>query len=628
MSTIAKYSKCPKSYEVFKQFMDRCILDDRSLIWPEKEIWTLENLEKIKTNFIDNPLMGGEFWPKLFEQFSGLNEGCWSILADAFFVYGLPSTYLKPEKEYEFIKKVCEKKDLSLPEFSDEKWKVLYQGFARTALQYNLKYKQLWVIFLFAIRVKKKEDKVLFLQDHKAVRDELYDILNNIEARDRSYGMVNMILHLGYPEYYERMISTQDKRKVVDYYIDRIDEEIKEKGNLDEKLLSIRESFEQTEYKDKDFDFYYPAIKGEWDDDGNTNSNKESEESIEEDPFLDDLVKSLRLHKQIILFGPPGTGKTYYAQKLARTVIAQDNFEKDYNQLNNDEIEQLEIGPIIDNVDRVKEENTSYNPKPQVKYMRFCTFHPAYGYEDFMEGYRPEVSVEGRPTFKLKNGIFKNICKDAIDNPDDTFILIIDEINRGDIPRIFGELITLIEPEKRWNLDKENPKTAVVLPASEEVFAVPENVNIIGTMNTADQSIALLDIALRRRFGFRELMPMTELLENQEISGINLGKWLKELNNRVLEKVGRNLQIGHSYFMKNSKPINDEEDLLAAIKDEILPLLQEYCYDDYFTLKEILGSVIVNERKGGFNQEIFSSKGRDIIINFMKDMIAGDEYSV
>jgi hypothetical protein len=95
---MACYSNCPQSYEVFSEFIDRCLLKEQSLIWRDKNVWTLENLREIKIDFVDTPKIGGEFWDKLFNQFSELNDGCWRILADAFFVYTLPSTYMKPEK--------------------------------------------------------------------------------------------------------------------------------------------------------------------------------------------------------------------------------------------------------------------------------------------------------------------------------------------------------------------------------------------------------------------------------------------------------------------------------------------------------------------------------------------------
>ena len=611
---MARYSNCPKSYETFQNFMDLSLVGNKSLLWPDKEVWTLNNLNDIKDKFIEEPIMGGEFWDKLFQQFSTLNDGCWRILADAFLIYTLPSTYMNPEKKYEYINKICEKKGFDLPDFKDEKWDVLNQGFSRTAMRYHQKYRQLWLIFLFAIEVKSKENRRKFIEDHKRVRDVLYKITEKEieDKRDRSYGMLNAILHLGYPEKYERILSKTHKQKIIKEFEHYIDDEAKEKGNMDEKLYSIRESLEK-EYEEKEFDFYLSSVLEKWFEDNDKSKAKDIDFEKEEDPTLDNLVSTLRRHKQIILYGPPGTGKTYYAEKLAKEVIAQDNFEKGYGELDKEEKQQLKTGFKPD-------ENSNKN-----SYLRFCTFHPAYGYEEFIEGYRPYITEEGRPAYKLKNGIFKNMCNEAKENPDKTFILIIDEINRGDIPRIFGELITLIESEKRWDLDKEIPNTSVTLPASEEVFAVPENVIVIGTMNTADQSIALLDVALRRRFGFRELLPEPDILKNKNISGINLAEWLKVLNQRIAKQVGRNLQVGHSYLMKNAKPINNEEQLLATIRDEILPLLQEYCYDDYSTLKEILGPKIVNVDEGGFDSTIFTSKGSDLIIEAMKEMTNGNE---
>ncbi|MFW5795313.1 MAG: McrB family protein, partial [Bacillota bacterium] len=484
---------------------------------------------------------------------------------------------------------------------------ALNEGFSRTAVQYHQKYKQLWLIIRFAIEVKETEDRDSFLGDDLAVRKKLYDLVKNTNPSDRSYGMLNAILHLGYPEKYERALNLGHKKKIVEYYADKIDKNFNDKMNVDQKIQVIRESFEENEYQDKEFDFYFPQIKEQWLEKNGNGSNGNGE--TEEDPFLDELVKTLRNKKQIILYGPPGTGKTYYAQKLAKTIIAQDNFEKDYIQLDEKEKKTLSF-------DATDSQNNNY--------LRFCTFHPAYGYEEFIEGYRPKISETGKAVFELQDGIFKKICKDAKNAPDKTFVLIIDEINRGDIPRIFGELITLIEADKRWNKNDEEDSLSVTLAASQENFAVPDNVNIIATMNTADKSIALLDIALRRRFGFRELLPKADLLENQNIADINLAELLNELNNRIVDKIDKNLQIGHSYLMKNEKAIKTEEQLISRIKDEILPLLQEYCFDDFYTLEEILGSKLVNSDKGRYNQKIFSASGKEIILESFRSLTNGD----
>ena len=161
------------------------------------------------------------------------------------------------------------------------------------------------------------------------------------------------------------------------------------------------------------------------------------------------------------------------------------------------------------------------------------------------------------------------------------YVLVIDEINRGDVSKIFGELITLIEEDKR--IGKEHQMT-VTLPYSRETFGVPKNLYIIGTMNTADRSIALLDTALRRRFDFEEMMPKSELLRGKDIEGVDLEQLLTQINDRIKNEYDRDHQIGHSYLMS----VKDKEDLERAYKNRILPLLNEYFYNDINTVAKIL----------------------------------------
>ena len=192
------------------------------------------------------------------------------------------------------------------------------------------------------------------------------------------------------------------------------------------------------------------------------------------------------------------------------------------------------------------EKNTVLGQGDIAGLVRLCCFHPAYGYEDFLEGYRPQT-VNGQVSFELRDGVFKKLCKDANASPDTNFYLIVDEINRGDIPRIFGELLTTLEKDKRGK--------RIILPVSQEIFSVPRNVFLLGTMNTADRSISLLDAALRRRFGFVEMMPDGSVLKDSAVGGIALRAWLDALNTRIREHVGRdarNLQIGHSYLMHSA----------------------------------------------------------------------------
>jgi 5-methylcytosine-specific restriction protein B len=229
------------------------------------------------------------------------------------------------------------------------------------------------------------------------------------------------------------------------------------------------------------------------------------------------------------------------------------------------------------------------------------TFHPSYTYEDFVEGYKPVEATTGQLQLKLTDGIFKRVCRQAQTRPDQIYLLVIDEINRGNIPKIFGELITLLEMDKRG--------LAVLLPQSREPFQVPRNVRVIGTMNTADRSIKTLDAALRRRFAFIELMPEQEALAGGLVDGLDLWVFLDGLNQRIAEQVGREKQIGHSFLLEEGEPISDPEEFARRFRHEILPLLQEYAYEDYAQLADFVGPDLVDAKKQRLNQNKLQDAG-------------------
>lgn len=215
-------------------------------------------------------------------------------------------------------------------------------------------------------------------------------------------------------------------------------------------------------------------------------------------------------------------------------------------------------------------------------FIKKVTFHPSYSYEEFIEGIRPKSHGE-YIDYPIESGIFKTICKEAKNDPNNRYVLFIDEINRGNISKIFGELITLIERDKREIQSLE-------LSYSKDEFSVPKNLFIVGTMNTADRSLVQIDAALRRRFAFYELMPKPELL-TQTIEGISLKKLLTILNQRITQEGLREKQIGHSYFMD----VNSLDDLHFVFTYEIVPLLQDYFFDDYKKIEsEILSSDFVD----------------------------------
>jgi 5-methylcytosine-specific restriction protein B len=214
------------------------------------------------------------------------------------------------------------------------------------------------------------------------------------------------------------------------------------------------------------------------------------------------------------------------------------------------------------------------------------TFHPSYGYEDFIEGFKPVPAPAGGLNLRLVSGIFKRVCRAAAADPNRPYLVVVDEINRGNIPKIFGELITLLEVDKRG--------LQVRLPQSGEPFTVPANVYVLGTMNTADRSIRLLDAALRRRFAFHELLPDTEPVEGAYVGKLHLADLLTALNARVRAEIGRDRQVGQAFLLRDGRPLATEADLAAAIRGDVIPLLQEYAYDDYGMLARLLGSQVVD----------------------------------
>jgi 5-methylcytosine-specific restriction protein B len=230
------------------------------------------------------------------------------------------------------------------------------------------------------------------------------------------------------------------------------------------------------------------------------------------------------------------------------------------------------------------------------------SFHPSYAYEDFVEGYRPKKDSVGGLVLELRDGVFKELCRRAEADPARKYLLIIDEINRGNIPKIFGELITLIE------LDKRGLKET--LPQSGQEFSVPENLYMIGTMNTADRSIRVLDAALRRRFAFIELMPDASLLEGEGPEGLKLNDLLMQLNRRIVKAVGREKQVGHSYFLDAGVPIKDSQEFARIFRQEVMPLLQEFCYDDYSKLAEFVGREIVDVEGQTLDLEVVENPAR------------------
>lgn len=213
----------------------------------------------------------------------------------------------------------------------------------------------------------------------------------------------------------------------------------------------------------------------------------------------------------------------------------------------------------------------------------FVTFHQSFSYEDFIEGIRPAYDPRTNSIdYSPKPGVFKLICHEAAKYPEKNYAVFIDEINRGNISEIFGELISLVEVDKRKGCPNE---LSAVLPYSKETFVVPANLNIYGTMNSADKSIAAIDIALRRRFKFIPILPDTDVIKSElaliginaaDIQGVDLLKLFAVINARIELLLDANHRIGHSFFLN----VRSAADIANVIREKIIPLLEEYFFDD------------------------------------------------
>ena len=271
----------------------------------------------------------------------------------------------------------------------------------------------------------------------------------------------------------------------------------------------------------------------------NKNKKEYSKEKFLEKVYVkeedyNELTELLLRKKNIILQGAPGVGKTFMAKRLAYSIIG-------------------------------------YKDDTKIK---FIQFHQSYSYEDFIEGWRP--SEDG---FKIEEGVFYKFCKEARRDSDNKYFFIIDEINRGNLSKIFFFFLMLIEDDKR--------EKKVTLAYSGKPFSVPENLYIIGMMNTADRSLAMMDYALRRRFSFYEINPAFDNEKFKEYQNNFKSEYFNEIIDKIkrlnkeIEKdisLGKGFQIGHSYFCKLKKA--DKEEINSIIKYEIIPMLEEYWFDD------------------------------------------------
>ena len=237
--------------------------------------------------------------------------------------------------------------------------------------------------------------------------------------------------------------------------------------------------------------------------------------------------------------------------------------------------------------------------QPKLERFSFVSFHQAYGYEEFVEGIRPHIADNGQMSYRIESGAFLRLCQQAKQDPSHRYAMLIDEINRANVARVFGELMSLIEPTKRAG---QTDSLSVNLAYSRQPFSVPSNVDIYATMNSQDHSLSPLDMAFRRRFEFIECQPQPQLLGKVLANGIeiDLAKLLTALNQRIAQNLAKDSQLGHSFLWG----IDSLQALSAAFSQSIIPQVAQACQQHGQILQAIFGQTFIrlidNKKATGF----------------------------
>jgi hypothetical protein len=535
--------------------------EDGSLFTPGKPVWTVGNLNEVKQRFVDQlDDSSGTFMQKLAKQLDGASDAALQLMAEALYAYFMVPDQMYGKKKLENIKPVLGWMKQPV-EILPALVKAADNGLGNSGIFFlTNKPSQLWFIINTAIawRQRPPAEREVLLTDPWAFKKFLMSVPEN-----RGASMRMALLHMVHPGTFEIIISANHKQLICAAFPNIAPGETDE----DRKLLEIKKSL-PSEPKTI-HTFYREDVKEVWDPikppppppvispspvSPAPKPTPPTVESVAKSLYLDPAwlteVRDVLVERgQIVLVGPPGTGKTRVARELASLLAPAER-------------------------------------------VHFVQFHPAYSYEDFIEGLRPVVGG-GPAHFEVRLGPLRCVAQAASAHPGELFILVIDEINRANLARVLGELVFLLEYRGE----------SATLPYSGDRLSLPKNLLIIGTMNTADRSIALIDAAIRRRFAFFRLAPDCPPIDRVLADWLEANApemvWIDEVVNKANEIIGSaDHAIGPTFFMR---PGLDEASIERIWKWQVLPYLDEFLHDAIETRQKLeLGRL---RRESEFGQQ-------------------------
>lgn len=539
-----------------------CLAHGGSVLSNE-DVWTNENLDILFERFVDTPdFSGNGFMDKLKGQLAGLSDGPIILFAEALLLDILPLANLKSETKHRLISEVLDlgSKKYTIP---TDVVAAMAEGIFNGGMGFNLRrYFHLVVILELArfFRAKSPEEQKNVFADPWAWKELVFNAPGTEELSLR-----HSLLYLKHPETFLSIVSGAHKQDLIDYLFDKHVGIEKSTGDIDRDLqildtTLIERTGHYPYYYDEPLVYEWLLDEGEEEELDPTGGEVEADgpkpydlgnimnEGCFHDPEqLKQLLAQWDSKKNLILQGAPGTGKTWLAKRLAYALIGAQDESK----------------------------------------VKAVQFHPGTSYEDFVRGWRPQSSDGQAGQLQLVDGpLIQHAELARKDREGLPHVLLIEEINRGNPSQAFGELLTLIESTKR----SADQGLELSYSADGARFHLPENFFIIGTMNVADRSLALVDFALRRRFAFATLRPqfgeawqmhLIRLFPGQEIAVNKIKARIQQLNDEISQDtlLGNNFELGHSFFTPHQRPGMAIEWFKSVVESEIRPLLHEYWYD-------------------------------------------------